>query len=92
MNLRQAGSWVPFACASILSFVAYRTLSASEWYYALLWLLAGLSVVLAARLLFQAGFKAWPVAATAIGLLAGQWWLVEALILRAFWRLNGFGP
>ncbi|CAN7680731.1 hypothetical protein [Variovorax paradoxus] len=92
MNLRQASPWIPFACVSALAFLVYRTLSASEWYYALLWLLAGLSAVFAARLLLQTGLRAWPVAATALGLLAGQWWLVEALILRALWRLNGFAP
>ncbi|TWD85566.1 hypothetical protein FB547_10578 [Variovorax beijingensis] len=83
---------MPFACASILSFLAYRTLSASEWYYVWLWLLTGLSAVLAARLLWQAGFKCAAAAGTTIGLLVGQWWLVEALILRAFWRINGFAP
>lgn len=50
------------------------------------------SVVLAARLLRQTKLKAVPIAVVAIGFLLGQWWFVEALILRAFWSINGFAP
>lgn len=92
MNLQQVKPWVPFVFASVLTFLVYKTLWASDWYYAYLSLLGVLSAVMAARLFLQTGIERWPVAGVTIGLLFGQWWLVEALILRAFWRINGFAP
>jgi len=92
MNLRSVGPWAAFALASGLTALARESLAGSKWYYAILASLMAFSVVLAARLLRQTRLKAMPIAAVAIGLLLGQWWLVEALVLRAFWSINGFAP
>jgi hypothetical protein len=92
MNLRSVGPWAAFALASGLTALARESLAGSKWYYAFLAALMMFSVVLAARLLRQTKLKAVPIAVVSIGFLLGQWWFVEALILRAFWSINGFAP
>lgn len=84
--------WAPFACACLLTFVAYKTLWATQWYWTFLSLLGVLSCLLAFRVLKKTGLKWWSIASVTIGLLMGQWWFVERLILRIFWQLNGFAP
>ena len=92
LKLRSAGSWAAFAFSSGLTALARESFVGSKWYYACLAALMTVSLVLAARLLGQTGPKPVPIAVVAIGTLLGQWWFVEALILRAFWSINGFAP
>jgi len=92
MNLRSFGPWAAFALGSGLTALARESLAGRRWYYAFLAALMMLSVVFAVRLLRQTGLKAVPIAVVAIGFLLGQWWFVEALILRGFWSINGFAP
>jgi hypothetical protein len=92
MYLQQLKLWMPFVCASGLSILVSRALWNTSSYYMYLGVLGVVSVVLAARILFQAGTKVWPVAGVVAGLLLGQWWLVQAVLLRAFFRLSGFAP
>lgn len=92
MTLQQIKLWGPFVCASCLTFLAYRTLWDTGSYFAYLSLLGVLSVLLAARLLFQTGAKVWPMAGVVTGLLVGQWWFVQSLINRLFFRFSGFAP
>lgn len=92
MTLQQVKLWGPFACASCLTILASRTLWNTNSYFTYLSLLGVVSVLLAARLLFQTGAKVWPMTAVITGLLVGQWWFVQSLILRSFFRFSGFAP
>ena len=81
-----------FVVASMLTFLAYKVLWATEWYWGYLSVLGIISATLAIRFLIQKGLKLWPVVGVILGLMIGQWWLVEALILQVTWSLNGFVP
>ena len=84
--------WALFASASLLTFCAYKTLWDTEWYRVFLSFLGILSGGLGVILLRQTGLKLLPLAGVAIGLLVGQWWLVQALVLQLSWRIGGFAP
>lgn len=84
--------WTPFALASLCTFLAYKTLWAIELYWVVLALLGALSCCLAARVLLRTGWKPLPLVGVVIGLIVGQWWLIQTLILQALWRINGFAP
>lgn len=84
--------WALFACASVLTWVAYKTLWAAEWYLAWLSLLGVLNAGLAIGVLKQTGLKFLPMTGVIVGLLLGQWWLVQFVILQIFWRVGGFAP
>jgi hypothetical protein len=84
--------WAPFTCASLLTFVAYKTLWATQWYWVFLSLLGLLNCGLSALVLRKTGLKYWPILGVAVGLLLGQWWLVQMLILGLFFCVGGFAP
>lgn len=84
--------YVPFAFASVFTGLAYATLWATEGYWLYLSLLGALSAVFATMILRQTGLKLLPTLLVAVGLLVGQWWLVQILILRLSWNFSGFAP
>lgn len=84
--------WALFCGASLLTWAAYKTLWGTEWYLIYLSLLSTLSAGLAIAVLRQAGFRLLPLAGVVVGLLVGQWWFVQAVILRLFWRMGGMAP
>jgi hypothetical protein len=84
--------WAPFIAASITTIVASHTLWATEWYRGYLAALGVLCCLLGARVLAKTGVRRGPLAGVSFGLLVGQWWLVQALILAFFWHSNGFAP
>lgn len=84
--------WGGFVCASLLTVWTYKTFWAAERYYLFLSLLGILSCFFAITVLKKTGPKWGAVAGVTIGLLVGQWWFVENLILRAFWRFGGVAP
>ena len=84
--------WALFGGASLLTWTAYKTLWATDWYWIYLSLLGTLSAGLAIAVLRQAGFRFLPVAGVIVGLLVGQWWFVQAVILQLFWRVGGMAP
>lgn len=84
--------WPAFTFASVLTFLASKTLWATGWYWACLSMLGVLCGVLAANVLHKTGLKFWPIVGVTTGLLVGQWWFVQALILRISWMSTGFAP
>lgn len=92
MTFRHVKLWGAFAGASCLTYLVYRTQASTNWYFTYLTLLGVLSILLAARLLFQTGRKGWPVAGVVTGVLVGQWWLVQRIINRLFFHFSGFAP
>ncbi len=84
--------WVPFALSSLGTSIAYRTLWRTEWYWIYLSLLGVLSLFFAALVLKRCGFKFLPLAGVIVGLLLGQWWFIQSVILQMFWHFSGFAP
>ncbi|MDO9166724.1 MAG: hypothetical protein Q7U13_11520 [Rhodoferax sp.] len=85
--------WASFAAASTLSLIVDRSLWwAGQTYWVLLSLLAIASAILAFRVLARTGLKALPIAGVVLGLLIGQWWLIEFCATTALWRIRGFAP
>lgn len=84
--------WAPFAIASALTFLVYRSLWALEWYWTVLSLLGGVCGILAIRILRQTGLHPWPILGVVVGLLVGQWWFIQTMVLQLLWRSNGFAP
>jgi uncharacterized membrane protein YqgA involved in biofilm formation len=85
-------TWAPFALASVLSLVAYKALWMSSTYLQILTCLAIASVILGGYAVWRTRLRAWSVAAVLIGLIIGQWWLVESILTLSLWRWRGFAP
>lgn len=95
MSIRAAAGmplWFPFVAASVLSVVVYVRLWMTPWYGLLLVLLGVVSFVSAARVILHCGCRFWPLLAIAVGLVVGQWWLIERLLVWALWSISGFAP
>jgi prepilin signal peptidase PulO-like enzyme (type II secretory pathway) len=93
MKARRALSvWLPFVAASTLTLLVYLTLWPMKWYWVVLSALAFLCVFLAATILVRKGVTRASVLGIVIGLLIGQWWLVEYLVSQLLWRFRGFAP
>jgi hypothetical protein len=84
--------WVAFFGASLLTVVVYRFLWSTAAYYLILSLLGVTSCLVAFLIMRKTGSKVWPIAAVTVGLLIGQWWFVENVVLRTFWHFGGFAP
>lgn len=93
MNVRTKISlWAPFVIASLGTAIVYSTGWSIKPYWVVLSVLGVVSVILAARVLVHTRFKAWSVVLILAGLVAGQWWFVESLVMQAWWTLRGFAP
>jgi hypothetical protein len=86
------GAWVGFILVSLASLVAYKTAWATSFYWVLLNCLAVAAVVMGLVVLRQTGVKPWSLVVVIGGLLVGQWWLIQLLLIIAFGRLRGFAP
>lgn len=92
MNLKSLLSiWLPFAATSLLTLLIYTTLWAIGSYWALLSIFGIFCGVFAARIIARTGLRWWPVVWVAVGLIIGQWWLIELMIMQLFWKSKGFG-
>ncbi len=78
--------------ASLASLVVYKTAWAASFYWPLLSCLAVASVVMGLVVLRQTGVNLWSLAAVVGGLLVGQWWLIQWLLIVAFGKWRGFAP
>jgi len=84
--------WGPFAASSLLTLLVYGTLWSEKWYWVCLSILGIICCVLAVRILIMTGLRAWPVVGIFFGLLIGQWWLVELIVVQILWYMGGFAP
>lgn len=84
--------WALFVCVSLLTWTAYKTLWASEFYWVYLSCLGVLSICLGLMVLRKAEWGLLSVIGVVGGLLLGQWWFVQVVILRLFWQIGGFAP
>jgi len=76
-NIRK---WIGFVLVSLASLVAYRTACGVSFYWPLLACLAVAAVVMAFVVLRQTGAKLRSLAAV-VGLVVGQWWLFQLLLV-----------
>ena len=85
--------WVSFGAAVTLSLTVDRTLWwAGQTYWILLSVLAILNGILAFGVLARTGLKTLPIIGVVLGLLIGQWWLIESFATTALWSIRGFAP
>lgn len=84
--------WSLFALTSVLTPVVYKTAYALSAYSVVLSCLGIAAIVFAGLALRHTGLKAWSVAVVAGGLVIGQWWFIQIIVLQAFWNWRGFGP
>ena len=86
------GTWVGFGLVSLASLVVYKTAWSVSFYWLLLSCLAVAAVVMGLIVLRQTGVKPWSLAAVIGGLVVGQWWFIQWLLIVAFGKLRGFAP
>jgi hypothetical protein len=77
---------------SLASVVVYRTAWGVSFYWPLLSCLAVAAAALGLVILRQTGVKPWSFLAVVGGLVIGQWWLVQWLLVVAFGKCRGFAP
>lgn len=91
-NSARLALWVPFVVASLSTVVVYVALWSVGWYWVLLSFLGVLCGFLAARILARSKQSRWSVWFVALGLVLGQWWVIEFVAMQVLWQIRGFGP
>lgn len=84
--------WAPFAIASMITLLLYATAWAMPRYWIVLSFLAISSAIFAVRILARTGVRPWPVVWIVLGLIVGQWWIIELISMELLWRIRGFAP
>jgi hypothetical protein len=86
------GIWIGFVLVSLASLVAYKIAWSTPFYWLLLSSLAIIAVVLGLVALRQTGVRSWSLVAVVGGLVVGQWWFIQWLLIVVFGKLRGFAP
>lgn len=84
--------WGAFWLSAILTWVIYSGGWMMASYHVALSVLAIISACLAFWILKTNPFAWSSVALIVLGLVVGQWWLVEWLIVKILWSIRGFVP
>jgi hypothetical protein len=63
-----------------------------EWYYLGLSALGIVGLLSGIGILAATGRTRRSIVLVVLGLLIGQWWLMEILIVQAIWSIKGFAP
>jgi len=82
-------SWFSF-CALIVLTRLVDSLWRFDWWEVVLSILAILSTINAAIIIYIEGVRPVPVGLVIFGLIFGQWWLVESVLMISFWYFRGF--
>lgn len=90
--MRRIVPWTAFILTGVGTWAVYLRAWMIGPYYILLSALGILSVGLAVWVVlsYQATWRT--VILVVAGLLAGQWWLVEAIIVQGLWSITGLAP
>lgn len=83
--------WLAFVVVSIITPVVYKTAYAMPGFLVVLGLLAAVAVTLAIMAIRTSGVHVWSVIAAAVGLVIGQWWLIQSTLVLASMIRPGFG-
>ncbi|KPK48584.1 MAG: hypothetical protein AMS22_15085 [Thiotrichales bacterium SG8_50] len=86
------GLWIAFWLSAVATWAAHSTLWMQEWYYLALSVLAATSLAIGVTILATKERSARNIALVVIGLVIGQWWLIEVLATQVIWRFGGFAP
>lgn len=86
------GIWIGFVLVSLASLVAYKIAWSTSFYWLLLSSLAIIAVVLGLVALRLTGVRLWSIVAVVGGLVIGQWWFIQWLLIVVFGKLRGFAP
>ncbi len=90
-NIRKVG-WAIFCLFAILTQLASAHLWMLESYELVLSVLAVISAGLGFWILLTNRFAWRLVVLVMLGLVIGQWWLIELLTMMVFWSISGFAP
>lgn len=89
---KQAVVWVAFWLSAVLTWIVYSALWMKGWYYLALSALGIISLFLGIGILATKGRTRRSIILIVLGLVIGQWWLIEMLIAQAIWSIRGFAP
>jgi hypothetical protein len=89
---KQIIMWVAFWLFAVLTWVVYSGLWMKGWYYLALSALGIISLFLAIGILATKGRTCRSIILIVLGLVIGQWWLIESLAMMALWGIRGFAP
>jgi hypothetical protein len=81
-----------FVLASVLTLFMYATASHLKNYWLWLCSLGIASGVLGMAVLSLSGWRWKPMLLVTVGLIVGQWWLIEFMIVQVMWHAAGFAP
>ena len=81
-----------FGATTLLTVWVYGNAWHIDGYFRLLSALAVLSGILAIVVVGTTGLRWKTVLAVALGLLIGQWWLIQFVVTQLMWGLAGFSP
>lgn len=84
--------WIAFWLTSILTWVVYSRLWMVASYHLILSLFGIASVFFGLWLVVASRFIWHTVLLVVIGLVIGQWWLIEQLIVHVIWNFRGIAP
>jgi len=84
--------WVPFVAAVLISVIVAETTWSLRSYSILMSSLGILNVIFAVRVLRHTGLRLWPILAVIVGLVIGQFRIIEAAAMILLWSLGGFAP
>ena len=84
--------WAPFAITSLMTVLTYKCGYAIPGWVTLLTCLAFLSLFFGILVIRHTELKFWSIATVIGGLVIGQWWLIQYVIVIAFMKCRGFAP
>jgi hypothetical protein len=84
--------WAPFVLTTLLAFVVGETASSTSWYYQVLLLLGALNLALGILIVWRTNGRLSAAALVFIGLIIGQFQLVEMAVVLLGWSIVGFAP
>lgn len=89
---KQKVMWVAFWLIAVLTWIVYSSLWMKGWYYLALSMLGIISLFLAIGILITKGRTYRSITLIVLGLVIGQWWIIETLAMIAFGKIKGFAP
>ena len=86
------GMWLCFWTGNVATWVACRTLWMVDHYELILATLSVVTSAVAVVVAIRSRFEKYAMALLGCGLLLGQWWLVQKILMRVYWTIGGFAP
>ena len=86
------GMWLLFWGLNAVSWIAFRTLWMTDQYELILGVLSLAAIAVTVVVAIRSKFEISAVALLLCGLLVGQWWLVQKVLMRAYWTIGRFAP